>query len=147
MDQVSERSGSILLAGGGRIPTMERLTPWFLCKNGRKKEMEKLLVFYNQSSGQDEGEKLASWFKEYALKKRPELIINLTETGPSIKHETLVKKAEETHADTLIVIGGDGTIHHIVQAFQDKLEHYQVGLLPGGTVNNLARVLGIPLEK
>lgn len=147
MDQLSERSGSILLAGGGRIPTMERLTPWFLCKNGRKKEMEKLLVFYNQSSGQDEGEKLASWFKEYALKKRPELIINLTETGPSIKHETLVKKAEETHADTLIVIGGDGTIHHIVQAFQDKLEHYQVGLLPGGTVNNLARVLGIPLEK
>ncbi|MBF8808102.1 MAG: YegS/Rv2252/BmrU family lipid kinase [Enterococcus lacertideformus] len=109
--------------------------------------MEKLLVFYNQSSGQDEGEKLASWFKEYVKKKRPELTVTMTETGPSVKHETLIKKAEEYKADTLVIIGGDGTIHHIVQAFQGKLDHYKVGLLPGGTVNNLARVLGIPLDK
>lgn len=109
--------------------------------------MEKLLVFYNESSGNDEGEKLANWFKDYVSEKRPELTVYLTETGPSVKHKTLVKKAEEHEADTLIIIGGDGTIHHIVQAFQKKLEHYQVGLLPGGTVNNLAKVLGIPIDK
>lgn len=109
--------------------------------------MEKLLVFYNESSGNDEGEKLAKWFKDYVSEKRPELTVYLTETGPSVKHKTLVKKAEEHEADTLIIIGGDGTIHHIVQAFQKKLEHYQVGLLPGGTVNNLAKVLGIPIDK
>ncbi|EOH87388.1 diacylglycerol/lipid kinase family protein [Enterococcus villorum] len=109
--------------------------------------MEKLLVFYNESSGQDEGEKLANWFQDYTKKKRPELKVYLTKTGPSVKHATLVKKAEEHQVDTLIIIGGDGTIHHIVQAFQEKLDHYQVGLLPGGTVNNLARVLGIPLDK
>ena len=109
--------------------------------------MDKLLVFYNESSGNDEGEKLANWFKDYVSEKRPELTVYLTETGPSVKHKTLVKKAEEHEADTLIIIGGDGTIHHIVQAFQKKLEHYQVGLLPGGTVNNLAKVLGIPIDK
>lgn len=109
--------------------------------------MEKLLVFYNESSGNDGGEKLAKWFKDYVSEKRPELTVYLTETGPSVKHKTLVKKAEEHEADTLIIIGGDGTIHHIVQAFQKKLEHYQVGLLPGGTVNNLAKVLGIPIDK
>ncbi len=109
--------------------------------------MEKLLVFYNESSGKDEGEKLAKWFKDYVSEKRPELSVYLTETGPSVKHKTLVKKAEEHEADTLIIIGGDGTIHHIVQAFQETLAHYQVGLLPGGTVNNLAKVLGIPLKK
>ncbi|MFS0983662.1 diacylglycerol/lipid kinase family protein [Enterococcus durans] len=109
--------------------------------------MEKLLVFYNERSGNDEGEKLAKWFKDYVSEKRPELTVYLTETGPSVKHKTLVKKAEEHEADTLIIIGGDGTIHHIVQAFQKKLEHYQVGLLPGGTVNNLAKVLGIPIDK
>ena len=109
--------------------------------------MEKLLVFYNERSGNDEGEKLVKWFKDYVSEKRPELTVYLTETGPSVKHKTLVKKAEEHEADTLIIIGGDGTIHHIVQAFQKKLEHYQVGLLPGGTVNNLAKVLGIPIDK
>ncbi|MGX7172563.1 diacylglycerol/lipid kinase family protein [Enterococcus ratti] len=109
--------------------------------------MKTLLVFYNQSSGQDKGKKLANWFKEYIKEKRPKLTVHLTETGPSVKHKTLVKKAEDFQADTLIIIGGDGTIHHIVQAFQKKLDRYQVGLLPGGTVNNLARVLEIPLEK
>ncbi|WP_165006053.1 MULTISPECIES: YegS/Rv2252/BmrU family lipid kinase [unclassified Enterococcus] len=109
--------------------------------------MQKLLVFYNKSSGKDEGEKLARWFQEYVKEKRPELSVDVTETGPSITDETLRKKAEETKADTLVIIGGDGTIHHIVQAFQKELSDYHVGLLPGGTVNNLARVLGIPLEK
>ncbi len=67
--------------------------------------MEKLLVFYNESSGNDEGEKLAKWFKDYVSEKRPELTVYLTETGPSVKHKTLVKKAEEHEADTLIIIG------------------------------------------
>lgn len=109
--------------------------------------MEKLLVFYNKSSGNDEGEKLAKWFQSYAQEQRPELSVYLTETGPSIKDETLVKKANEHEVDTLVIIGGDGTIHHIVQAFQEELDQYHIGLLPGGTVNNLAKVLEIPMEK
>ncbi|HAQ9911360.1 TPA: acylglycerol kinase family protein, partial [Enterococcus faecium] len=109
--------------------------------------MEKLLVFYNKSSGKDEGEKLARWFQDYVKEKQPELYVELAETGPSIDDAELVKKAEAIEADTLVIIGGDGTIHHIVQAFQKTLSQYHVGLLPGGTVNNLARVLEIPLKK
>ena len=109
--------------------------------------MEKLLVFYNKRSGKDEGEKLARWFQDYVKEKQPELYVELAETGPSIDDAELVKKAEAIEADTLVIIGGDGTIHHIVQAFQKKLSQYHVGLLPGGTVNNLARVLEIPLKK
>ncbi len=109
--------------------------------------MKKLLVFYNKSSGKDEGEKLARWFQDYVKEKQPELFVDLAETGPSIDHADLVKKAEAIGADTLVIIGGDGTIHHIVQAFQQTLSQYHIGLLPGGTVNNLARVLEIPLKK
>ncbi len=83
--------------------------------------MEKLLVFYNKSSGKDEGEKLARWFQDYVKEKQPELYVELAETGPSIDDAELVKKAEAIEADTLVIIGGDGTIHHIVQAFQ---KHY-----------------------
>ncbi|MDA3972786.1 diacylglycerol kinase family lipid kinase [Enterococcus thailandicus] len=109
--------------------------------------MKKLLVFYNKSSGKDEGEKLAKWFQQYAKNKQPDLEIQLTQTGPEIRDKTLIEKAESFDADTLIIIGGDGTIHHIVKAFQKTIENYHIGLLPGGTVNNLARVLEIPLEK
>lgn len=40
----------------------------------------------------------------------------------------------------LVVIGGDGTIHHAVQNFKDTIRDYQIGIIPGGTVNNFARV-------
>ena len=55
--------------------------------------MEKLLVFYNKSSGKDEGEKLAHWFQDYVKEKQPELYVELAETGPSIDDAELVNKA------------------------------------------------------
>ncbi len=95
--------------------------------------MEKLLVFYNKRSGKDEGEKLARWFQDYVKEKQPELYVELAETGPSIDDAELVKKAEAIEADTLVIIGGDGTIHHIVQAFQKNYlntmsDYFQVEL-------------------
>lgn len=65
--------------------------------------MEKLLVFYNKSSGKDEGEKLARWFQDYVKEKQPELYVELAETGPSIDDAELVKKAEAIEADTLVI--------------------------------------------
>ena len=77
--------------------------------------MEKLLVFYNKSSGKDEGEKLARWFQDYVKEKQPELYVELAETGPSIDDAELVKKAEAIEADTLVIIGGDGTMSDYFQ--------------------------------
>ena len=45
-----------------------------------------------------------------------------------------------------MVIGGDGTVHHVVRMFEKTISDYKVGLIPGGTVNNLARVLENPIE-
>lgn len=65
--------------------------------------------------------------------------------------QTLMKKilqsVKDHQIDTLVVIGGDSTVHHVVRMFQETIDQYQVGLIPGGTVNNLARVLAIPLEQ
>ena len=57
------------------------------------------------------------------------------------------KNAKENQVGVLVVIGGDGTIHHAVQNFKDTIRDYQIGIIPGGTVNNFARVLSIPLKK
>lgn len=48
----------------------------------------------------------------------------------------------------LVVAGGDGTIHQVVQHLHDRgeLGSTTVGILPLGTGNDLAHGLGIPLE-
>ena len=46
-----------------------------------------------------------------------------------------------------MIIGGDGTVHHVIRMFKEQLPHLKIGLIPGGTVNNLARVLEIPLNQ
>jgi YegS/Rv2252/BmrU family lipid kinase len=110
------------------------------------KVVKRVLVLYNESSGKDEGEKIAQHFLDYAKDKKPELMIKLQPTGPSISKD-YVKKAKEENVDTLIIIGGDGTIHHTVKDFEENITKYSIGLIPGGTVNNLAKVLEIPLEE
>ena len=46
--------------------------------------------------------------------------------------------------DTVFVLGGDGTVMEVVGALAKSGR--SVGILPGGTGNQLARLLGIPLD-
>lgn len=48
----------------------------------------------------------------------------------------------------VVVAGGDGSIHAVVQALHDRggLDGRTLGLVPLGTGNDFARTLGIPLE-
>lgn len=104
----------------------------------------KIMVLYNQSSGKDEGKKIAEDFQEYAAQNQPNHEVLLQPTGPDIEPEVYTKRAKSENVDTLVIIGGDGTIHHTVKAFEDDIQHYHLGLIPGGTVNNFARALRIP---
>jgi diacylglycerol kinase (ATP) len=49
-------------------------------------------------------------------------------------------------AAAVVVAGGDGTLNHAVNGLRDKLDETQLGLVPMGTGNDLARSMGIPLE-
>lgn len=48
----------------------------------------------------------------------------------------------------LVVAGGDGSLHHVVQRLWNRgtLGHTAIGLIPLGTGNDLARSVGIPLD-
>ena len=46
--------------------------------------------------------------------------------------------------DTVVVIGGDGTIHEAIQALD--LERHRLGIVPWGTGNDFAYALGWPRE-
>src|SRR3954467_15280285 len=58
-------------------------------------------------------------------------------------HEIASRLAAE-RADLVVAVGGDGTIHAVSQGLIGT--ESILGIIPAGTMNNLARSLGIPEE-
>ncbi|XP_077980143.1 diacylglycerol kinase epsilon-like [Glandiceps talaboti] len=98
-----------------------------------------LLVFSNRKSGNGEGEQILSAFRSLL---NPAQVIDLYEVPPEsalglcnfLPHRTC----------TILVCGGDGSIGWVLSAI-DKMQLEtppNVGILPLGTGNDLARVMG-----
>jgi len=54
------------------------------------------------------------------------------------------REAQEIGCETLVAVGGDGTLHAVLQGLTD--DRMRLGLIPMGTANVLARILKIPLH-
>lgn len=106
----------------------------------------RIMVIYNDTSGKNEGREIAERVQRLAIEKGVEKIV-LQVTNADVNEDNIREKAEAAKIDTLVIIGGDGTVHHVIRMFKEQLPHLKVGLIPGGTVNNLARVLEIPLNQ
>ncbi|MFV8213866.1 diacylglycerol/lipid kinase family protein, partial [Streptococcus pluranimalium] len=67
---------------------------------------------------------------------------------PTSAEETLVlsREACQNQTDILIPLGGDGTVKLVCAGIYEGGGHSKLGLIPTGTVNNLAKSLGIPLN-
>jgi diacylglycerol kinase (ATP) len=77
----------------------------------------------------------------------PEISLKPT-TGPGAAME-LAREAVEDGFETIVAAGGDGTVHETLNglaAATNGLERARLGILPLGTVNVLARDLGLPLD-
>lgn len=60
------------------------------------------------------------------------------------KHATaLTKELIDSGATDIIVIGGDGTLHEVLNGFSD-FEKVNLGLIPCGTGNDFANAIGVP---
>jgi YegS/Rv2252/BmrU family lipid kinase len=106
----------------------------------------KIMVLYNDTAGKSDAKATAEAFQTYLEEHDPESVAFLQPSNPDIKPETIQKNAQEHQIDSIAIIGGDGTIHHVLQTFVEQLDTLTVGIIPGGTVNNFARMLGIPLK-
>ncbi|HMU74247.1 MAG TPA: diacylglycerol kinase family protein [Elusimicrobiota bacterium] len=62
--------------------------------------------------------------------------------------ETLLDWAVKTGVTRLVVWGGDGTFHRVVRGLHERgvLDKIELGLVPMGTCNDLARRLGLSWE-
>ncbi len=62
---------------------------------------------------------------------------------PESQLEIVVRDAIDRGVQTILVCGGDGTIDHVASGMIDT--EATLGIIPGGTQNNIARSMGIPL--
>jgi len=81
---------------------------------------------------------MENYFSEHASSFK---ILPFTSKEHSLK---AINEAKEGGYDTLVMGGGDGTIHNLFNQAFDK--GFTFGIIPLGTVNALARSLGIPSD-
>ena len=68
--------------------------------------------------------------------------LKLTQAGGDAAQ--IAREAVAQHVDIVVAIGGDGTIHEVIQELAGSKT--ALGILPSGTVNVWAREAGIPLD-
>lgn len=81
------------------------------------------------------------------LRQRPLVpaeAVFLPESLPQL--HTLARRLVEQGCQRLVVVGGDGTLHRVVNALYQAgaLGSVTLGLVPAGTGSDLARALGLP---
>lgn len=106
--------------------------------------IRKVIVIYNPRSGtllaagdDDPETNLRKLFEDRGVE--PELHAFDFDALPE-----LLKRADENSTDAVVVCGGDGSILAVVGALGDR--KLPLGLIPGGTMNILARDIGLPTE-
>ena len=105
-----------------------------------------IIVLYNDTAGKSEAKKTAQDFERYSKEHQPEATVVLQPSNPDTDPEEVRQTAKENQVDTVVIIGGDGTIHHGIQTFKEQLPDLKIGIIPGGTVNNFAKMLGISVK-
>lgn len=68
--------------------------------------------------------------------------VELTVITPERSIRLLAEEAVNEHVDIVIISGGDGSIHEVLPVLRDTST--TLGILPSGTMNNIAYSLGIP---
>ncbi len=103
--------------------------------------MEHILLIANASAGTHEEERLEAALT--VLRARADVTVAETEDA-----ESLEQAIRGTDKCSVVVAGGDGSLHAVVNALHrlDRLPTTPVGLIPLGTGNDFARGVGIPLD-
>ncbi|HEP1793645.1 TPA: diacylglycerol kinase family lipid kinase [Streptococcus suis] len=106
--------------------------------------MKKALLVVNPSSG---GEK-APEFQKLAKEKLENFFdcVMVKETKKAGDATRYAKEAAQEKFDSVFVMSGDGTVNEGISGLANQSHRPHFGFFPLGTVNDLARALGIPLD-
>ena len=100
----------------------------------------------NPSAGGKDGTKIKKALpkiEKRLLEREVKYVIHMTKCAGSATE--LTQMAISQGATDLIVMGGDGTLHEVINGFYN-FENVNLGIIPCGTGNDFASALGIPLD-
>lgn len=105
--------------------------------------MKNYLIIYNGNAGTSDNERIAKQAQSFLKENGKQATLSKT-----FSRDEAVKQARLATAqyDCLVTIGGDGSINTVCEGFLAASKSIPLGIIPGGTINNFARALNIPLD-
>lgn len=102
------------------------------------------LVIINPSSGKEQATEFEEQIRETIQNTYSEITVKYTEgEGDATR---FAKEAAENNYDFVVSLGGDGTVNETVNGLAPFNNPPKLGIIPMGTVNDLARSLNIPMK-
>ncbi|WP_054942496.1 diacylglycerol/lipid kinase family protein [Paenibacillus ihuae] len=105
--------------------------------------MEQAMIIINPTSGKEEGPAHITMVEEILRAKGYEITINETQKAGDAT-SFCIAACEEGY-ELVVSIGGDGTLHEVINGLGGQLHRPKLGIIPLGTVNDFARAIGLPL--
>ena len=99
-------------------------------------------VICNPNSGNGNGKNVLE--KAAAYLRSHDIAAAFHETSRPLQAEELARDAVDHGADTIIAIGGDGTVHEVIQCLAGTST--ALGILPAGTGNDFVKTIHVPVE-
>lgn len=107
--------------------------------------LSKVLIIANPGSGKGEAPEYARQLAENLLEAY-DCDVEIRETTEVGDAEKWAKEAKAEQFDTVICLGGDGTVNEIVNGLMQVNNPPQFSFVPMGTANDLGRVLGFDMN-
>lgn len=104
--------------------------------------MKKVKLIYNPFSGG--GKILENLDDIFEVYQSHGYIVDIFRISFNCEYETLLNNIEEY--DHFLISGGDGTVNQVVNIIKKANKNIPVGILPGGTANDFAAFLKMPLD-
>ena len=106
--------------------------------------MTKAVLIVNPSSGGEKGKNHTNLAKKTLESMYDSVSVKETTKGGDA--EQFAKEAARERVEAVFVMGGDGTVNEGICGLAEEEYRPKFGIIPLGTVNDVGRALGIPLN-
>jgi YegS/Rv2252/BmrU family lipid kinase len=106
--------------------------------------MEQAMIIMNPTSGKEEAAAYIRRVEEILSDQGYRITVK--ETQKEGDATTFCIAACEEGYELVVSIGGDGTLHEVINGLSGQQHRPKLGIIPLGTVNDFARAIGLPLN-